>query len=133
MWLLLSITESCLFALYTEKDDNIQRYCSIKFSEKCLPYVKSLTELQWYIATRDKLELTITCPCKGYRQIISPPFSIFSLPRVLLRFWCTSQTLPSHKKPYAQLIGNLKFLKLIWCPGDPKLTTGFLIISVPAL
>ena len=46
-------TESCLFALYSENDDNIQRYCSVKFSERCLPYVKSLTELQWYIATRE--------------------------------------------------------------------------------
>ena len=78
--------ESCLFALYSENDDNTQRYCSIKFSEKCLPYVKSLTELQWYIATRDRLELAITCPHKSYRQIISPPFSIFSLQEFCIGF-----------------------------------------------
>ena len=79
-------TESCLFALYTENDDTIQRYCSIKFSEKCLPYVKSLTELQWYIATQDRLELGITCPCKSYRQIILPLFSIFSLQEFCIGF-----------------------------------------------
>ena len=78
--------ESCLFALYSENDDNTQRYCSVKFSEKCLPYVKSLTELQWYIATRDRLELAITCPHKSYRQIISPPFSIFSLQEFCIGF-----------------------------------------------
>ena len=78
--------ESCLFALYSGNDDNTQRYCSVKFLEKCLPYVKSLTELQWYIATRDRLELAITCPRKSYRQIISPPFSIFSLQEFCIGF-----------------------------------------------
>ena len=43
--------ESCLFALYVENDGDAQKYCSVKFSEKHLPYVKSLTELQWYITT----------------------------------------------------------------------------------
>ena len=38
--------ESCLFALYAENDGNAQKFCSVKFSEKCLPYVKSLTVLQ---------------------------------------------------------------------------------------
>ena len=78
--------ESCLFALYSENDDNTQRYCSVKFLEKYLLYVKSLTELQWYIATRDRLELAITCPHKSYRQIISPPFSIFSLQEFCIGF-----------------------------------------------
>ena len=59
--------ESCLFALYAENDGDAQKFCSVKFSEKHLPYVKSLTDLQWYIATSDKLELAITCPHKSYR------------------------------------------------------------------
>ena len=59
--------ESCLFALYAENDGDAQKFCSVKFSEKCLPYVKSLTDLQWYITTSDKLELAITCPHKSYR------------------------------------------------------------------
>ena len=59
--------ESCLFALYAENDGDAQKFCSLKFSERCLPYVKSLTELQWYITTCDKLELAITCPHKSYR------------------------------------------------------------------
>ena len=67
-------TESCLFALYSENDDNIQRYFPVKFSER------------WYIATRDRLELAITCPCKSYRQIISPLFSIFSLQEFCIGF-----------------------------------------------
>ena len=46
----------------------------------------SLTESQWYIATRDRLELAVTCPCKSYRQIISPPFSIFSLQEFCIGF-----------------------------------------------
>ena len=79
-------TKSCLFALYSENDDNIQIYCSIKFSENCLPYIKSLTELQWYIAARDRLELAITCPHKSYRQIILPPFRIFSLQEFCIGF-----------------------------------------------
>ena len=124
-------TKSCLFALYTENDDNIQRYCSIKFSEKCLPYVKSLTELQWYIATRDRLELAITCPCKSYRQIILPPFSIFSLQEFCIGFG-TQVKLFTPIKTLGSIDQKLK-MKLIWCPGNPKLTTGFLIISVPAL
>ena len=122
-------TKSCLFALYSENDDNIQRYCSIQFSEKCLPYVKSLTELQWYIATRDRLELAITCPRKSYRQIILPPFSIFSLQQFCIGF-------SAQVKLFAPIktLGSVDWkLKLIWCTGDPKLTTGFLIISVPML
>ena len=78
--------ESCLFALYTENEDTTQRYCSVKFSEKCLPYIKPLTDSQWYIATRDRLEFAVTCPHKSYRQIISPPFSIFSLPEFCISF-----------------------------------------------
>ena len=72
-------TESCLFSLYSEHDENIQKYCSIKFLEKQLPYVKSLTEMQWYIATKEQLELVVTCPCKSYRHIVLPPFCIFTL------------------------------------------------------
>ena len=48
--------------------------------------VKSLTESQWYIATRDRLELAITCPRKSYRQILSHPFSIFSLQEFCIGF-----------------------------------------------
>ena len=77
---------SCLFALYTENEDSTQRYCSIKFMEKCLPYIKPLTDSQWYIATRDRLELAVTCPHKSYRQIILPPFSIFSLQESCIGF-----------------------------------------------
>ena len=110
---------SCLFALYTENKDSTQRYCSIKFMEKHLPYIKPLTDSQWYIATRDRLELAVTCPCKlqtkhlpyikpltdsqwyiatrdrlklavtcphSYRQIISPPFSIYSLQESCIGF-----------------------------------------------
>ena len=78
--------ESCLFALYAENDGDAQKFCSVKCSEKCLPYVKSLTELQWYITTHNKLELVITCPCKSHRQILSPPFSIFSLQKFCIGF-----------------------------------------------
>ena len=59
--------ESCLFALYAENDGDAQKFCLVKFSEKCLPYVKTLTDLQWYITTSNKLELAITCPQKSYR------------------------------------------------------------------
>ena len=31
--------ESCLFALYAENRDTTQRYCSVKFLEKHLPYL----------------------------------------------------------------------------------------------
>ena len=58
--------ESCLFALYAENDGDVHKFCSMQFLEKCLPYVKSLTDLQWYIATNDKLELAVTCPHKSY-------------------------------------------------------------------
>ena len=78
--------ESCLFALYTKNRDTTQRYCSVKFLEKCLPYIKPLTDSQWYIATKDRLELAVTCPHKSYRQIILPPFSIFSLPEFCIGF-----------------------------------------------
>ena len=77
---------SCLFALYTKNEDSTQRYCSVKFMEKCLPYIKPLTDSQWYIATRDRLKLAVTCPHKSYRQIISPPFSIFSLQESCIGF-----------------------------------------------
>ena len=77
---------SCLFALYTKNEDSTQRYCSVKFLEKHLPYIKPLTDSQWYIATRDRLELAVTCPHKSYRQIISPPFSIFSLQEFCIGF-----------------------------------------------
>ena len=79
-------TESCLYALYAEKDSNAQKFCSVKFSEEHLPYVKSLTDLQWYIATSDKLELAVTCPHRSYRKILSPPFSIFSLQKFCIGF-----------------------------------------------
>ena len=59
--------EFCLFALYAENDGDIHKFCSMKFSEKHLPYVKSLTDLQWYITTNDKLELVVTCPRKSYQ------------------------------------------------------------------
>ena len=64
-------TESCLFALYAENDGDAWKFCSVKFSEEHLPYVKSLTDLQWYITTSDKLELAVTCPCRSYRKILS--------------------------------------------------------------
>ena len=56
---------SCLFALYTKNEDSTPKYCSVKFMEKCLPYIKPLTDSQWYIATRDRLELAVTCPHKS--------------------------------------------------------------------
>ena len=59
--------ESCLLALYAENAGDVHKFCSMQFSEKCLPYVKSLTDLQWYIATNDKLELAVTCPHKSYQ------------------------------------------------------------------
>ena len=96
---------SCLFALYTENEDSTQRHCSVKFSEKCLPYIKPLTDSQWYIATRDRLELAVTCPRKSYRQIISPPFSIFSLQEFCIGFSARVKLFTS-MKALAQLIEN---------------------------
>ena len=79
-------TESCLFALYAENDGNAWKFCSVKFSEEHLPYVKSLTDLQWYITTSNKLELAVTCPHRSYRKILFPPFSIFSLQKFCIGF-----------------------------------------------
>ena len=62
--------ESCLFALYEENNNNIRKFCSVRFSEKHLPYVQALTELQWYIATHDQLELAVTCPCRCYHKVL---------------------------------------------------------------
>ena len=123
---------SCLFALYTKNEDSTQRYCSIKFMEKCLPYVKPLIDSQWYIATRDRLKLAVTCPHKNYRQIMSPPFSIFSLQESCIGFTARVK-LFAPMKTLGSADQKLNYLKLTGCPGDPMLTIGFLIISVPML
>ena len=78
--------ESCLFALYEEDNNNIQKFCSVRFSEKHLPYVQALTELQWYIATHDQLELAVTCPRRCYHKVLLPPFNVFSLPKFCMGF-----------------------------------------------
>ena len=89
--------ESCLFALYEENNNNIRKFCSVRFSEKHLPYVQALTESQWYIATCDQLELAVTCPHRCYRKVLLPPFSVFSLPKFCMGFGAQVELFPLEK------------------------------------
>ena len=89
--------ESCLFALYEENNNNIRKFCSVRFSEKHLPYVQALTELQWYIATCDQLELAVTCPCRCYCKVLLPPFNVFSLPKFCMGFGAQVKLFPLEK------------------------------------
>ena len=76
--LAIEYAESCLFALYAENDGNAHKFCSVQFSEKCLPYVKSLTDLQWYITTSNKLELAVTCLIRATDELY-PLCSVYSV------------------------------------------------------
>ena len=89
--------ESCLFALYEENNNNIQKFCSVRFSEKHLPYVQALTELQWYIATHDQLELAVTCPRRRFRKVVLPPFNVFSLPKFCMGLSAQVKLFPLEK------------------------------------
>ena len=89
--------ESCLFALYEENNNNIQKFCSVRFSEKHLPYVQALTESQWYIATHDQLELAVTCPHRCYRKVLLLPFNVFSLPKFCMGFGAQVKLFPMVK------------------------------------
>ena len=42
--------------------------------------------MQWYIATKEQLKLVVTCPHKSYRQIVLPPFCIFTLQEFCIIF-----------------------------------------------
>ena len=77
---------SCLFALYTEHDKIITKHCSMKFVEKHLPYVRSLNDMQWYITTKQRLELAVTCPRKKFRPFVRPGFSIITLKEFCIAF-----------------------------------------------
>ena len=92
--------ESCLFALYVENDSNIQKFCSVRFLEKHLPYVQALTESQWYIATCDQLELAVTCPHRCYCKVLLPPFNVFSLPKFCMGFSAQVKLFPLEKTGY---------------------------------
>ena len=97
--------ESCLFALYIENNSNIQKFCSVRFSEKHLPYVQALTESQWYIATHDQLELAVTCPRRCYCKVLLPPFSVFSLPKFCMGF-STQVNFSLWRRLWVPLIGH---------------------------
>ena len=89
--------ESCLFALYEENSNNIRKFCSVRFSERHLPYVQALMELQWYIAMHDSLELAMTCPCRCFRKVLLPPFNVFSLPKFCMGFGAQVKLFPMEK------------------------------------
>ena len=89
--------ESCLFTLYEENNNNIRKFCSVRFLEKHLPYVQALTELQWYVATHDQLELAVTCPHRSYRKVLLPPFSVFSLSKFCMGFGAQVKLFPLKK------------------------------------
>ena len=78
--------ESCLFTLYEGSENNIRKFCSVRFAERHLPYVQALTESQWYIAMHGSLELAVTCPRRRFRKVLLPPFSVFSLPKFCMGF-----------------------------------------------
>ena len=86
--------ESCLFALYEENGNNIRKFCSVRFSERHLPYVQALTESQWYIAMCDSLELAMTCPHKHFCKVLLPPFTVFSLPKFCMGFGAQVKLFP---------------------------------------
>ena len=86
--------ESCLFALYEENENNIQKFCSVRFAERHLPYVQALMESQWYIAMHDSLELAVTCPCRHFCKVLLPPFSVFSLPKYCMGFGAQVKLFP---------------------------------------
>ena len=80
-----------------ENNNNIRKFCSVRFSEKHLPYVQALTESQWYIATRDQLELAVTFPHRCYRKVLLPPFIVFSLPKFCMGFGAQVKLFPLEK------------------------------------
>ena len=101
--------------------------------EKHLPYIKPLTDFQWYIATRDRLELVVTCPHKSYRQIIPPPFSIFSLQEFCIGF-SAKVKLFAPMKALGLADQKLILFETHWVSRRSNaLTIGFSITSVPVL
>ena len=80
-----------------KNNSNIRKFCSVRFSEKHLPYVQALTESQWYIATCDQLELAVTCPHRCYHKVLLPPFSMFSLPKFCMGFSAQVKLFPLEK------------------------------------
>ena len=80
-----------------KKHNNIRKFCSVRFSEKHLPYVQALTESQWYIATCDQLELAVTCPRRCYHKVLLPPFNVFSLPKFCMGFGAQVKLFPLEK------------------------------------
>ena len=66
----------------------------MRFSERHLPYVQALMESQWYIATRDSLELAVTCPRRCFHKVLLPPFRVFSLPKFCMGFGAQVKLFP---------------------------------------
>ena len=111
--------ESCLFALYKENGNNIQKFCSVRFSERHLPYVQALMESQWYIATHDSLELAVTCPCRRFRKVLLPPFNVFSLPKFCMGFSAQVKLFPM-EKTLGTVDRTLKFFEAHLVSRDSK-------------
>ena len=70
---------SCLFALFSGIQKDINRFCSVNIRVVSLPFIRRLTNSQWHVQVAEDTELMIRCPLEISQATLQSPASILKL------------------------------------------------------